>query len=128
MIEIRHFKLIDIVSKVGSLKKAADELCLTQSALSHQLKELESELGTPVFHRTNNRLHFTPVGKELLEAGKEILDKLQLLENKVQQIAQDQLKKYIHGYSTEETKRLNDQATSIAELLHWDSKWEAGSL
>lgn len=38
------------------------------------------------------------------------------------------LKNYIHGYSDEETTRLNDQASSISEILHWDSKWEEGSL
>ncbi|MEM1408410.1 MAG: LysR family transcriptional regulator [Bacteroidota bacterium] len=37
MIEVRHLKLIDTIAKVGSLKKAAKKLFLTQSALSHQL-------------------------------------------------------------------------------------------
>ena len=128
MIEIRHLKLIDTVSKVGSLKKAAEKLFLTQSALSHQLKELESHLGTQVFYRINNQLHFTPAGKEFRDAGKTILEQLEQLESRVQQINQDRLKNYIHGYSQEETQRLNDQASTISELLHWDSKWKDGSL
>jgi ubiquinone/menaquinone biosynthesis C-methylase UbiE len=128
MIEIRHFKLVDTVSKVGSLKKAAEKLFLTQSALSHQLKELETYLGAQIFYRVNNQLHFTPAGKEFRETGKEILEHLEKLQNRLQQISQEQLKNYIHGYSHEEAKRLNDQATSISELLHWDSNWEEGSL
>lgn len=128
MIEIRHFKLIDTVAKVGSLTKAAERLFLTQSALSHQLRELENHLGAQVFYRVNNQLHFTPVGKEFLEAGKDILDHLEKLQLRLQQISKDQLKSYIHGYSNEETKRLNDQATSISELLHWDSVWPGGSV
>lgn len=128
MIEIRHLRLVDTVSKVGSLKKAADKLFLTQSALSHQLRELENHLGTPVFYRVNNQLHFTPAGKEFRDAGKEILEQLEQLEGRVRQINQDRLKSYIHGYSQEESQRLNDQATTISELLHWDSKWEDGSL
>lgn len=128
MIEVRHLKLVDTVAEVGSLSKAAERLCLTQSALSHQLKELESHLGVQIFHRIKNRLHFTPAGKEFREAGKEILDQFEHLENRVLQINQDQLKRYIHGYSEEETGRLNNQAKTISDLLHWDSIWQNGSL
>jgi ubiquinone/menaquinone biosynthesis C-methylase UbiE len=128
MIEIRHFKLIDAVSKVGSLKKAAEKLFLTQSALSHQLKELETQLGEAIFYRINNQLHFTPAGKEFRDAGKEILEHLEKLQGRLHQISQDQLRNYIHGYSLEETRRLNDQATTISDLLHWDSTWKEGSL
>ena len=49
MIEIRHLKLLDAVAETGSLKNAAEKLFLSQSALSHQLRELESYLETPVF-------------------------------------------------------------------------------
>ena len=38
------------------------------------------------------------------------------------------MNKYVHGYSQEETNRLNDQADSLAELLHYDSKWKENSL
>lgn len=128
MIEVKHLKLVDTVAHVGSLSKAADKLCLTQSALSHQLKELESHLGVPIFHRINNQLYFTAAGKEFRDAGKEILGKFEHLENRIQQINQDQLKRYVHGYSDEETRRLNNQASTISDLLHWDSVWEEGSL
>lgn len=127
-IEIRHLKLIDTVAAVGTLKNAAEKLFLTQSALSHQLKELESRLGTQIFYRVNNQLVFTTAGKELRDASKEILERLEQAENNIQEISQDHMKNYIHGYSQEETIRLNDQANSIAELLHWDSKWKKGSL
>jgi ubiquinone/menaquinone biosynthesis C-methylase UbiE len=128
MIELRHLKLVAAFSKTGSLKKAAETLYLTQSALSHQLKELESHLGIPVFHRVNNQLHFTAAGKEFLESATIILENLKTVEERMQQIRQDQLKKYIHGYSAEETRRLQDQARTIAELLHHDSRWEDGAL
>lgn len=127
-IEIRHLKLIDTVAEVGTLKNAAEKLFLTQSALSHQLKELESRLGTQIFYRVNNQLVFTTSGKELRDASKEILERLEQAEHNIQEINQDHIKDYIHGYSQEETMRLNDQANSIAELLHWDSKWKKDSL
>ncbi|GMN06576.1 hypothetical protein MTsPCn5_19650 [Croceitalea sp. MTPC5] len=127
-IEIKHLKLIDTIEKVGTLKKAADKLYLTQSALSHQLKELEMRLETRIFHRVKNKLVFTPSGKELRDASKEILERIEMLEHKIHEINEDNIKDYIHGYSDEETIRLNDQASSISEILHWDSKWEEGSL
>ena len=128
MIEIRHLKLIDTIAEVGTLKKAAEKLFLTQSALSHQLKEIESRLQTQLFHRVHNQLVFTDSGKALLEASKDILERLDKVQDSIREINQDQLKSYIHGYSQEESTRLNDQAASIAELLHWDSKWPKGSV
>jgi len=127
MIEVKHLRLVDAVAKEGTLKKAAERLFLTQSALSHQLKELENNLGTPVFYRINNQLHFTPAGKEFLAAGQEVLDKLADLEHRVQQVNQEQMKQYVHGYSDAESQRLVDQATSIADILHYDSTWPAGT-
>ncbi len=128
MIETRHLKLIQAVATVGSLKKASEKLFLTQSALSHQLKELEAYLGTQLFYRTNNQLHFTSAGKEFRDACGDILERIDQLERRMQEVNRDRLKNYIHGYSREETKRLNDQASSISELLHWDSTWSEGSL
>ncbi|HYC85612.1 MAG TPA: methyltransferase domain-containing protein, partial [Chryseosolibacter sp.] len=55
-------------------------------------------------------------------------EQLENLQLRLQQISKDQLRSYIHGYSDEETKRLNDQASSISELLHWDSVWPEGSV
>ena len=38
------------------------------------------------------------------------------------------MSKYVHGYSEMETNRLNDQADSLANLIHYDSIWEEGAL
>ena len=127
MIEIKHLRLIDTVAKVGSLNKAADKLCLTQSALSHQLKELESKLGVQFFYRDKNQLHFTPEGKEVRDASSGILDQLESLEKKVKEIGQNQLKRYVHGYTEFESRRLNDQARTMSDLLHFDSIWDKNS-
>ena len=127
-IEIKHLKLIDTISQVGSLKSAAEKLFLTQSALSHQLKELETRLDTQIFHRVNNKLVFTPSGKAIRDTGVEVLERMRTLESTIKEIKKDEIKDYIHGYSDEETVRLNNQAKSISQILHRDSKWEEGSL
>ena len=38
------------------------------------------------------------------------------------------MNKYVHGYSDYEANRLHDQADSLADLLHYDSVWEKGSV
>ena len=45
-----------------SFKEAADELCLTPSAVSHQIKVLEKELNIALFKRLNRALELTPQG------------------------------------------------------------------
>jgi LysR family transcriptional regulator for metE and metH len=76
-LEIRHLRLIEAVAEEGSLTKAVDRLFLTQSALSHQLKEIETQLGSPVFHRVNKKLVLTGVGKIVLKLAKRILKEME---------------------------------------------------
>lgn len=50
-VELKHFTLVKRIVEEGSVTKAAEGLFLSQSALSHQLREVESELGVLLFHR-----------------------------------------------------------------------------
>lgn len=80
--ELRHLRLVREVAEKGSLTKARDTLFLSQSALSHQLKELEEELGTQMFHRVNKKLVLTSAGKIILESAEKVLsevDKAELM-------------------------------------------------
>lgn len=127
MIDAKHLQLVLAVETFGSLSKAAQSLNVTPSALSHQLKNLESNLGLSIFHRIDNQLYFTEAGKEFKDRAKIILEEWQDLANRMDAIKSDQQARYIHGYSDREARRLVDQATSVADFLHHDSIWEAGS-
>jgi LysR family transcriptional regulator for metE and metH len=60
----------------GSIAKAIDKLHLTPSALSHQLKEAEHQLGTKIFHRVNKRLLLTEAGQKVYDSAKVILQEI----------------------------------------------------
>ncbi|MEO9484420.1 MAG: LysR family transcriptional regulator [Ekhidna sp.] len=104
--EIRHLKLIREVAETKSLTKAKDALFLSQSALSHQLKEIEGQLGTQLFHRVNKQLILTNAGKMVLESAERILKDLERTEISI--------KKYVSGSTG--TLRL---ATQCYTCYHW---------
>lgn len=84
--EIRHLRLIKAIVEEGSITKAIDKLHLTQSALSHQLKEAEYQLGTKIFLRQNKKLILTKAGEKLYATANEILDKLSDTEKEIKQL------------------------------------------
>ena len=62
------------VVRRGSVKGAAEELGITESAVSMNLKQLRTELDDPLFSRTPSGLAFTPGGLRLASRAREILD------------------------------------------------------
>jgi len=84
--EIRHLRLIKAIVEEGSITKAIDKLHLTQSALSHQLKEAEYQLGTAIFLRMNKKLVLTQAGVKIYETANEILEKLSETETQIKQM------------------------------------------
>ena len=72
-LELRHLRTLLALRDSGSLVEAADRLSLTQSALSHQLKDLENRLGCSLFVRKSRPVRFTPVGARLLKLADDIV-------------------------------------------------------
>ncbi len=84
--EIRHLRLVKAIVEEGSITRAIDSLHLTQSALSHQLKEAEYQLGTKLFLRTNKKLVLTKAGEKLYRTANEVLSKLADTEREIKQM------------------------------------------
>jgi len=72
-LELRHMETLLALAECGSLSKAAERLCLTQSALSHQLKALESHYGAAVVEKSIRPLRFTAIGERLLSLARSVL-------------------------------------------------------
>jgi LysR family transcriptional regulator for metE and metH len=75
-VEMRHLHLMTAIVEYGTLTAAGRALGLTQPALSHQLRELESRLRTPLFERTAKRMVLTPPGEQLAHVAREILSQV----------------------------------------------------
>src|SRR3981081_4499460 len=73
---LRNLRAFCAAARQGSFKFAAVELCLTPSAVSHQMKELEAALGVRLFERKTRSLELTTVGLRLLEEVEPLLDSL----------------------------------------------------
>lgn len=86
-LDIRHLKLLVAVTEEKSVTKAGERLHLSQSALSHQLRDLEERLGTPLFLRLNKRMVLTQAGERLLASAKDVLSELHRAEEEVAQMA-----------------------------------------
>lgn len=86
-IETRHLKLILAVAEEGNITRAGNRLHLTQSALSHQLRDIEEHLGTTLFLRLNKRLALTQAGERLLNAAHLVLDELKRAEHDIHEIS-----------------------------------------
>ncbi|MBX3705902.1 MAG: LysR family transcriptional regulator [Pseudomonadales bacterium] len=72
-LELRHLRTLVALRDTGSLVEAAERVFLTQSALSHQLKELESRLGCALFIRKTRPVRFTSAGARLLRLADDVL-------------------------------------------------------
>ncbi|WP_177200519.1 LysR family transcriptional regulator [Paraburkholderia diazotrophica] len=88
MLERSHLMVIREVERQGSLTGAADVLNLTQSALSHTVKKLEQQLGTPVWTREGRSMRLTQAGQYLLGLANRMLPQFEHAEARMKQYAQ----------------------------------------
>lgn len=89
-LEVRHLQLVEAITDSGSVTKAAERLHVTQSALSHQLREIETRLRTPLFLRVNRRLVLSPAGERLLTSARRVLGELRVVEDDIGRLAANQ--------------------------------------
>ena len=73
MLELRHLRSLLVIAQTRTLADAAERVHLTQSALSHQIRALESHYNLTLFERTAGGLRFTPSGERLLALARTLL-------------------------------------------------------
>jgi LysR family transcriptional regulator for metE and metH len=82
-LDVRHLRLVDAIAQGGTLTRAAAMLNLTQSALSHQLRDIEDRLGANLFARETRRMVLTPAGERLLSTAKSVLEQISAVETEI---------------------------------------------
>lgn len=73
MITLKHLEIIQALHENGTLTRAANVLCLSQSALSHQISSLENELDVTLWEREGRNLRLTKAGELLLQTAQQLL-------------------------------------------------------
>ena len=69
------------VAQCGSLSKASEALLIAAPNISRSIKELETDLGITIFDRTQSGMKLTPAGEEFINFAKEILGRIDEVEN-----------------------------------------------
>jgi LysR family transcriptional regulator for metE and metH len=87
-LEIRHLKLVHMIAREGGMTAASRRLFLTQSALSHQLREIENRLGTQLFLRVNRQMILTEAGRRIMITAQTVLAELERAEQEVRRLAE----------------------------------------
>lgn len=75
--ELRHLRYFVAIADAPTMAKAASAVFVTQSTLSHQLAQLEEELGCPLFERIGRALRLTDSGREFLGHARGVLAQVQ---------------------------------------------------
>lgn len=79
-LEFRHLRTVKAIHEAGGLAKAADQLNITQSALSHQIKGLEDQAGVELFIRRSKPMKLSSAGMKLLRLAERILPEVEALQ------------------------------------------------
>jgi DNA-binding transcriptional LysR family regulator len=82
---LRQLKVFETVARHLSFSRAAEELHLTQPAISTQVKKLEEHAGLPLFEQLGKKIYLTPAGSELLHYSRIIIQQFQSAEEAMSQ-------------------------------------------
>lgn len=85
-LEFRHLRSIKAIHDQGGLARAAEVLNITQSALSHQIKTLEDQVGMELFLRRSKPLKLSKAGHRLLKLAEEVLPQVRRVEEDFREI------------------------------------------
>ena len=82
---LRQLKVFEAVARNLSFSRAAEELHLTQPAVSTQVKRLEEHAGLPLFEQLGKKIHLTPAGVEMLHSSRVIIQQFKEVEDTMTQ-------------------------------------------
>ncbi|TMH50524.1 MAG: LysR family transcriptional regulator, partial [Betaproteobacteria bacterium] len=87
MLEVRHLRTLIALAEAGTVSRAAERVHLTQSALSHQLKALESHYGLAMVKRHGQSVQLTEPARRLVALGHTVMNEVQTAERDLAKLA-----------------------------------------
>jgi DNA-binding transcriptional LysR family regulator len=85
VIDSQQLRVYVTLARTLSMQRAAAELKMTPSGVSHCLKALEADLGCRLFERTSRKIALSQAGREFLTAAEEILQRMKLVRGKIRE-------------------------------------------
>jgi len=85
MIETSHLQTLVAVAKAKSFSKAAEDLSVTQSAISQNIKSLETKIGAKLFSRNGRSVYLTDEGERLYSIARDFLNKIDHAVHEIQE-------------------------------------------
>lgn len=82
---LRQLKVFETVARLLSFSRAAEELHLSQPAVSTQVKKLEERAGIALFEQFGKKIYLTPAGAHLLDISRTIIQQFEVAENAMTQ-------------------------------------------
>ncbi|MEP0886992.1 LysR family transcriptional regulator [Leptolyngbya sp. PL-A3] len=98
MIELRHLRYFMAVAEELHFGRAAERLHMAQPPLSQQIRQLETELGFDLFHRTRRRVELTEAGQIFFKECRKIFQQLDLAIQKGQQASRGEIGQLSIGF------------------------------
>ena len=86
--ELEQMRQIDAIARTGTMSAAADELHISQPALSRSIQRLEAELGCALFDRVGRRVELNEIGRVTVDWARELLRDERLMREKISAVAQ----------------------------------------
>jgi DNA-binding transcriptional LysR family regulator len=101
--ELRHLRYFVTVAEELHFGRAAERLAIAQPSLSQQIRQLEDELGVPLFYRTKRFVELTDAGKVFLTEAQQILAQVQEARRAVQRAHRGEVGRLVIGYISSST-------------------------
>src|SRR5882757_4529378 len=87
-IDLSGLEALSAVVQYGGFGQAAEHLHKVQSAVSHQVRKLETQLGVVLFNRDGYRVRLTPAGEAILAEGRRLLSQAEHVSSIARQFSQ----------------------------------------
>ncbi|OMQ37628.1 LysR family transcriptional regulator [Pseudomonas putida] len=109
--ELRHLRYFVVTAQAENFTRAAEQLGIAQPPLGQQIRDLEDEIGTPLFHRVGRGVVLSDAGKAFLVSAQDILARAEDAQKNARRVARGEVGSLNLGFT--ESASFNDTVTGL---------------